>query len=339
MSVATSGRSMTAVFPRSVAWGVATFLVVALLLTSSLPVVASLAIVFLFAGPHNYVEARYFLSRLPARMGKLRGFFLVSTFGVLGLSITLPLAFRAPLEWGWSPQLVVWTVGGWNTALILWGTWLFHRRSQQPPRKAWPYAWPVGFGLVGMSWLQPFAVPVILVFLHPLIGLWILDLEIARSRPEWRRGYHRALWALPLLVLFQWIGPLTGLCYPEGDFVPDALRQLVEQHVGGLYLASLNVNRLIATHAFLELVHYAVWIVAVPTVSGRVFREAFSMAPLMKRSPCMRRIVSAMLVTLAVIVVALWMAFSWDYASTRSVYFTFATLHVLAEVPFLLRLM
>jgi hypothetical protein len=35
----------------------------------------------------------------------------------------------------------------------------------------------------------------------------------------------------------------------------------------------------------------------------------------------------------------LWGAFLADYPLTRDVYFTVATLHVLAEVPFLLRLL
>ena len=51
---------------------------VAAALAGALPVEFSIATVFLFAGPHNWLEARYVLGRLPARAGKLRGFFLVS---------------------------------------------------------------------------------------------------------------------------------------------------------------------------------------------------------------------------------------------------------------------
>jgi hypothetical protein len=38
------------------------------------------------------------------------------------------------------------------------------------------------------------------------------------------------------------------------------------------------------------------------------------------------------------IVVLLWICFGLDYGTTRSVYFSVALLHVLAEIPFLLRM-
>src|SRR5436190_22546300 len=56
-------------------------------LAGALPIEFSLAAVFLFAGPHNWFEARYALGRLPARAGKLWGFFAVSAVGIVGLTI------------------------------------------------------------------------------------------------------------------------------------------------------------------------------------------------------------------------------------------------------------
>ena len=41
---------------------------------------------------------------------------------------------------------------------------------------------------------------------------------------------------------------------------------------------------------------------------------------------------------LAVAVVALWIAFTADYARARDLYFTLAVAHVLVEVPVVLRL-
>jgi hypothetical protein len=38
------------------------------------------------------------------------------------------------------------------------------------------------------------------------------------------------------------------------------------------------------------------------------------------------------------VVVVLWVCFGLDYSTTRDIYFTVAMLHVLAEVPFLLRM-
>ncbi len=53
-----------------------------MLLTASLaawaPLSFSIAIVGLFAAPHNWMEARYFLTRLPSRWRPLREYFLVA---------------------------------------------------------------------------------------------------------------------------------------------------------------------------------------------------------------------------------------------------------------------
>jgi len=51
------------------------------------------------------------------------------------------------------------------------------------------------------------------------------------------------------------------------------------------------------------------------------------------------RVVAAMLVFAVVVVMGLWFGFSVDYATTRDVYFTIAIAHVLAEAPFLLRML
>src|SRR5439155_17697947 len=51
-------------------------------LASWLPLQVSIVTVFLFAGPHNWFELRYFLMRLPARMGRSRNFFAVAFAGI-----------------------------------------------------------------------------------------------------------------------------------------------------------------------------------------------------------------------------------------------------------------
>ena len=47
----------------------------------------------------------------------------------------------------------------------------------------------------------------------------------------------------------------------------------------------------------------------------------------------------AALVCAALVMLALWVGFAADYATTRDIYFTFAMAHVLAEAPFLIRLL
>src|SRR3954468_2141391 len=63
----------------------------ALILAGWIPVQFSIATVFLFAGPHNWFEARYIVGRLPARAGKLFGFFALSFVGIVGLTLSFAL--------------------------------------------------------------------------------------------------------------------------------------------------------------------------------------------------------------------------------------------------------
>jgi len=298
----------------------------------------SIGIVFLFAGPHNYVEARYFLTRLPARMGKLRGFFVFSAAGVIGLTVGLPLLSRLPGWFHWPASSVLWMIGIWNTCLILWCTTLIWLRSNQPPRFRADCVWPLGIGLIGLSWIQPIVLPIALVFLHPLMGLWVLDREISKRRPEWLSTYRSCLLLVPCGVAALWlIGPSGALETGWFDISP-AVADQISNHAGVNILTGFNPNRLIATHAFLELLHYGVWMLAVPTASGRVFSEGFKSIPLMRRSKRSRTLIGWMLIMSLIAVATLWFCFSANYSTTRDVYFMIATLHVLAEVPFLLRL-
>jgi hypothetical protein len=51
------------------------------------------------------------------------------------------------------------------------------------------------------------------------------------------------------------------------------------------------------------------------------------------------RLIRTLLVAAAFCVVLLWLAFLADYPTTRDLYFTLAMAHVLAEAPFLLRML
>ena len=61
--------------------------------------------------------------------------------------------------------------------------------------------------------------------------------------------------------------------------------------------------------------------------------------PAARRDLGWTRGVAALLLFGLFVVATLWACFLLDYGTTRQVYFTVAMLHVLAEVPFLLRLL
>lgn len=313
------------------------FMLIASALTTIAPVAVSVAIVFLFAGPHNYAEARYFLTRLPARLGRLKPFFLTSTAGVLILSATFPLLTRVPSWFQWPAQATVWLVGSWNTAFILWCTTLVVMRSRQAPRYDCDYAWPLGIAVIGLTWLAPAMLPFSLVYAHPLMGLWILDRELQKNHPAWRRTFHSCLLLLLAILGAQWM--LVDTWNMNGLHVSPRIHDQIAKHSGSGIFSQDVGQRLIATHAFLELLHYGIWLIAIPVISGRVFSGSFNTIPLMKSSRTVRLRIRWLLMGSAFVVVTLWLCFLADYTTTRDVYFTFATLHVLAEIPFLLRLL
>src|ERR1700710_2688266 len=92
----------------------------AALLAGSVPIGFSIVTVFLFAGPHNWVEFRYFLSKMPAHWGPLRGFFLLAIGGVLGLTAlfaAIPFIGEAAK---WSTTTWGMASATWNSLLLLW---------------------------------------------------------------------------------------------------------------------------------------------------------------------------------------------------------------------------
>ena len=100
----------------------------------------------------------------------------------------------------------------------------------------------------------------------------------------------------------------------------------------------MSPHFLVAAHAFLEMVHYGVWVVLIPLVGMRSRPWELKTIPAARRSAKWARGVAAVLLVGLLVVVTLWVCFGLDYATTRHVYFTVAMLHVLAEVPFLLRM-
>ncbi len=297
------------------------------------PLGCSIVAVFLFAGPHNWMEARYFLGRLPARWGKLRPFFLVGFGGVIGLSASLAGLPVLASRWDWGGGAWSLAAAAWNTAFVLWVAALVGMRAGQNPRRDWSAAIPLTFLALAAAWIAPPLWGLALVYLHPLMAFWIFDRELLRSRPGWRRGYHLVLAVVPAMLGLLWwhlasAPPLPGT---------DALTLRVVRHAGSGYLPGISSRVLVATHVFLELLHYGVWIAAVPLVGLRAAPRQTGAIPLARRSASWRRGLNMGLIAGLGIVLVLWGGFLTDYPTTRDVYFTVATLHVLAEVPFLLR--
>ena len=304
---------------------------------SWLPLQVSIITLFFFAGPHNWFELRYFLMRLPVRFGRSRNFFLTAFAGLGVLTLTyvsLPFVYNAAL---WSEEAWSVIIASWNTSLLVWIALLVWLRSRQKRGANWTWTIPVALVLCALNWLGPSLFSVALVYIHPLVALWFLDRHLRRTRPGWSRAYRRCLWLLPfVLVVMIWqLSRTSPLVDDNGLF------WRITQHSGAEVLPQVSSHMLVSVHMFLEMLHYGVWILALPLI-GRIGSARFwevRTVPIARHPRGFPRIVAAALIVALVAVAALWIGFSIDYATTRDVYFTVAIAHVLAEAPFLLRML
>lgn len=315
------------------ATGFVALAVVAAVVCGLFPIGVSIAAVFLFAGPHNWFEARYILGRLPARTGKLWVFFFVSFLGIVGLTAwfaALPWLFDLPAFGNYQTEVI----SGWTSLLVLWIALLIWMRSRTAPRFDAGWVWAAACGLVALAWLVPWVLPVLLVYIHPLIALWLLGRELRRSHRHWLPAYRLALLSMP--VLFA--GLVSALWNADDLPGTDQLTLAITRHSGSDSIPWVSNRLLVAAHTFLELVHYGVWVILMPLVGLKSAPWDTGSIPAARRGGNWKRGVVALLCLGLLIVGVLWVAFLADYTTTRSVYFTVAMVHVLAEVPFLLRM-
>ena len=303
-------------------------------LASWLPLQVSIVTVFLFAGPHNWFELRYFLMRLPARFSRSRNFFAVAFAGIFILTaayLAMPALYYANL---WSGANWPDAIAAWNTLMLLWLGALVLMRSRQSSRRDWSWAVPVVFLLCAANWLAPQLFSLAIVYLHPLVALWFLDRHLRRTRPEWLATYHRCLLLLPLLIagMIWQLGQTTSLADDNGLF------WRITQHAGADLLPSVSSHMLVSVHLFLEMLHYGVWIIALPLIGATGAVWNVSTIPLARRRRGFPKLIAGILILGLFAVALLCFGFSVNYPAMRDVYFAVAMAHVLAEAPFLLRM-
>ena len=295
------------------------------------PAGMAVAVVVLGSGPHNWFEARYLLSRMPARWGPLRGYFLTGIAGVVILAATFGVLVVLASGSNTDPSRRLLWLALWHTALVSWIATLVMLRGTQAPRREWPWLVPVGLAYLGFAWAMPDWASVALVYAHPLLALVFLERELAVRRQRWLPVYRTALAMLPLAVVLVW--------WTTPTLQAAAIAASAEAAQAGAFLLPDGVAYVVlATHVFLESLHYLVWIVAIPLTTAAV-PWSVRRVPLAARSLAWRRGLALVLACGLALVAVLWIAFAIDYDTTRQVYFTVAIVHVLAEVPFLLRLL
>ena len=232
----------------------------------------------------------------------------------------------------------------WNTFLLAWICLLVQLRGKQKPRTNWSWVTPVALVMCAGNWLQPELFSLALVYIHPLIALWFLDRQLQRTRPSWVPIYRRLLVAIPVVIgLMSWRLSQTA-ALPEDN----GLFWRITQHSGAELLPNISSHLLVSVHLFLEMLHYAVWIVALPLIGKMVMQNRcqhkrrvwhLQSIPLVRHPRGFPKLISVLLILGAALVVLLWVGFSIDYPTTRDVYFTLAIIHVMAEAPFLMKML
>jgi hypothetical protein len=178
--------------------------------------------------------------------------------------------------------------------------------------------------IAALNWLGPELFSLALVYAHPLVALWFLDRQLKRTRPAWVGAYHRCLCALPLVLgLMIWqLSQTPALSDDNGLF------WRITQHAGAQLLPQVSSHMLVSVHLFLEMLHYGVWILALPILGPNFWKF---------KTPNTSVWRTALLVVGLAVVALLWVGFAADYTNMRDLYFTIAIAHVLAEAPFLLK--
>lgn len=299
------------------------------------PLQMSIATIFLFAGVHNFMEFRYFAARMPLRWGRSRIFYTVGIGGVVVLATAYLTLYFASGNWLWSLDSWATLTAIWNTAFVLWLSLLFYLRGKQRPKSDWAWAFPLAFLLAALAWIVPQYWSLSLVYLHPFIAMWFLERQIRRTKQEWLKAYHYCLASIPVFLAILWI-TLSGTPNLSEE---TNLFWRITQHAGSQILPGISSHLLVATHVFLESIHYFVWILLIPLVDWRAVPWRLSEIPLFaKKSGFPKLVLGAVAISL-LLIVALWAGFTVDYTTTRDVYFAFAMAHVLAEFPFLIKML
>ncbi len=298
----------------------------------SFPLQLSIVTIFLFAGVHNLMEFRYFAARMPVRWGRSRAYYSVGIGGVVVLATAYLLLYFASGDWLWDGA--VYASLAWNTAFIGWIGALFYLRGKQTSRD-WGWAVPVVLFVAAAAWAVPQYWSLSLVYLHPLIAMWFLERQIRRTKPEWLRAYHVCLASVPMFVVLIW------LAFSSQPNISEETRLFwrIAQHAGSEILPGISSHVLVATHVFLESIHYFVWLLLIPLVDRRGIPWRLNDVPMFANANGIPKIFGAFVVFSITVVLLLWFGFAVDYTTTRDIYFAFAIGHVLAEFPFLVKML
>lgn len=306
---------------------------IGLLFAGQFPLSMSIGILFAFAGLHNLFELRYFLARLPVRPGGLKNYFSLAVLGTFFLGITY--SGISVIDFGFSAQMYRAVLVFWNLCFTAWIftmlVMVFRRREIKSSR--WPIlALAIVFLLSAyLAASLPVHFIILLINGHNLVGLFILQAEIRRLRPDLLVVYRLILGAVFLGLIVLGCALYSSMDLPiDSHFNEDIIAG-----AGGFLFGGISSHMLVSTLVYLQFLHYVVWLLAMPllTLSGDKWQ--------FRRIPVANLGISGLIKTTFLVgilaTVMLWLGFCVDFTLTRKIYFALAIFHVLAEFPFLFR--
>ena len=303
----------------------------AALLAGLLPIWFAFTIVMVFGAPHNWLEFRYFLARMPSQIRPVGRFFAVAFLGATLLAVSQSTIFYFMQQEAIEPSFARWLFLAWNELLLFWISLLFFTRYRHVSKAVTLLTFFLIFVMTMANILSPLACISMLAYAHPVLGLCILERELRRSRKSWLRQYHWGLLLIPVgcTVLLATLGMRPA--------DPVYVQTLVALSGNTIYrlLDGVSPVALLAIWAFLQMIHYGVWILIVPIASRSWSSYRLERVPVLRRSPGLRTIAAAVSGGAALLVLIFWCGFYLDGATTMRVYTLLAVLHVLAEIPFL----
>ena len=146
------------------------------------------------------------------------------------------------------------------------------------------------------------------------MALWFLDRHLRRTKPEWLKTYRRCLALLPLLLA----GMLWQLSRTASLADDNGLFWRITQHAGADLLPNVSSHMLVSTHVFLEMLHYGVWIVALPLIGATGAIWSVKSIPVASHSRGFPKLIAAFLICgLFVVAAAVVWLFSELHADAR----------------------
>ncbi len=84
------------------------------------------------------------------------------------------------------------------------------------------------------------------------------------------------------------------------------------------------------------MVHYGIWVFALPLATRCWRRWRLDYAPIVRKRPLLAGVLALVIPVSGMLAIpALWAGYAIDYATANQIYITVATIHVIAELPFM----